>query len=90
MVKSRMQFAGELGKNRAEPRLSILGWIVRMARDEGVASLYRGITAAYGLQFSVTATRFGTYGMAKKLIPSERRNDGVNFVLAGLSGGWFL
>ena len=82
-----MQFAGELGSKGKQ--LGMLSWLVRLVRSEGVASLYRGLTAAYGLQFSVTATRFGTYGLAKRLIPAEKRNDGMNFILAGLSGGKF-
>ena len=84
-----MQFAGELGASN-RPRLSIFGWLVRLVREEGPFSLYRGLSAAYGLQFSVTATRFGTYGLAKKLVPQEKRNDAVNFALAGLSGGTWI
>ena len=85
VVKSRMQFAGELGTNKQ--RLGIAGWLVRLAKEEGFSALYRGLTAAYGLQFSVTATRFGTYALAKKLVPPEQRNDATNFILAGASGG---
>ena len=80
-----MQFAGELGATKQN--LGVFSWLVRLVQEEGMTSLYRGLSAAYGLQFSVTATRFGTYALAKKIIPPEQRNDGVNFVLAGASGG---
>lgn len=87
VVKSRMQFAGELGQTRQ--KLGVAGWLRSTYQQEGLRSLYRGLPAAYGLQFSVTATRFGTYSFAKSHLPSDfSQNPLSRFALAGVSGGF--
>ena len=88
VVKSRMQFQGEGGTPSmpAQPR-GITSWLVDIGREEGVHALYRGLPAAIALQFSVTATRFATYGAAQALMGTSASGDPfLNFVLAGLSG----
>ena len=85
VVKSRMNFAGELGKNNK--KFGVVSWILHLAREEGLGSLYRGLSAAYALQFTVTATRFGTYSFAKSILGDEKKSDLTNFLLAGASGG---
>jgi hypothetical protein len=34
---------------------------VKLGKKEGARGLYRGLTAAWGLQFCVNSTRFGMY-----------------------------
>lgn len=88
VVKSRMQFAGELGSATSANKLGVFSWLTRIYQKEGLRSLYRGLPAAYGLQFSVTATRFGTYSVAKSYLPANNENPALKFVLAGISGGF--
>jgi solute carrier family 25 protein 34/35 len=86
VAKSRAQFAGEGGMDTRNLPRGVAGWLARLVREEGWRSLYRGLPAAYALQFSVTATRFGTYGMAKSLWGDKPRDARHNFGLAALSG----
>jgi solute carrier family 25 protein 34/35 len=86
VCKSRLQLAGEGGGMMATQPKTVLDWLVRIRREEGVGALYRGLPAAYCLQFSVTATRFATYGMAKRLRSENGGNGPPNLALAALSG----
>lgn len=96
VVKSRMQFQGE-GARTGSGKAGAGGGVYRgvfsslaaIGRAEGIRGLYRGLIPAYGLQVSVTGTRFGVYSLAKDFVKSE---DGTpqpawhNFALAALSG----
>ena len=96
VVKSRLQLRGEAAaaaaRPGAPPDAGVARWLVRVAREEGARALYRGLGAAWGLQFAVTATRFGTYGAFKSLASASSADAGRasawarNFALAGVSG----
>ncbi|GBG34771.1 Kidney mitochondrial carrier protein 1 [Hondaea fermentalgiana] len=107
VVKTRLQFQGEAAsagataaaKGSAQPAQyrGVFSSLVKIARLEGVPGLYRGIMPAYGLQFTVTAVRFGIYGLSKTWFAEQDRAGGKdkdsggtktarNFVLAALSG----
>jgi len=91
VVKTRLQLQGELGSSGGAYR-GVFGSLLSIARSEGFQGLYRGILPAYCLQFTVTAVRFGVYGLAKKVFNQEEKSAGTNFVLAAISGacGGFL
>jgi len=106
VVKTRLQFQGESaaaitiasGKSvvtpaAAMPYRGVISSLRTILCHEGVRGLYRGITPAYGLQFSVTAVRFGVYGAIGGLITPQHLNDlpgwkrnAFNFGVAAFSG----
>eukprot|EP00516_Mucochytrium_quahogii_P006445 CAMPEP_0203749512 /NCGR_PEP_ID=MMETSP0098-20131031/4053_1 /ASSEMBLY_ACC=CAM_ASM_000208 /TAXON_ID=96639 /ORGANISM=" , Strain NY0313808BC1" /LENGTH=295 /DNA_ID=CAMNT_0050638585 /DNA_START=240 /DNA_END=1127 /DNA_ORIENTATION=- len=95
VVKTRLQFQGEQGNAvGAKQYRGVFSSLRMIARHEGFAGLYRGIVPAYGLQFAVTATRFGVYGLAKDFLAEYDKaqgNEGAdsfgrNFLLAAVSG----
>lgn len=45
---------------------SVFSYLRLIYEKEGPRALFRGLPAAYALQFTVTATRFGVYGFAKQ------------------------
>lgn len=75
VVKTRLQFQGEGRAAKGHAYGGVLSSLVKIARQEGMAGLYRGIAPAYGLQFTVTAVRFGIYGLAKKHFDDEEADD---------------
>lgn len=89
VVKSRKQFVGELGAapSSSPPPNSTLAFLRDIYRKEGIRACYRGLPFAYGLQFSVTASRFGFYNASKKFFAARLDNSfHQNFVLAAISG----
>lgn len=91
VVKTRLQFQGELG-HRPKVYAGILSSLLHIRRIEGVEGLYRGLGAAVLLQFSVTATRFATYFLVKDYLgydnttSSFRVNLGLSLVSAAAGG----
>eukprot|EP00667_Euglena_gracilis_P015330 EG_transcript_15958 len=67
VVKTRLQFQGELG-HQSRVYGGVLQSLAQIRRTEGLRGLYRGLSAAILLQFSVTATRFGTYFFFKQYL----------------------
>mmetsp|Transcript_15341 Transcript_15341/g.27275 ORF Transcript_15341/g.27275 Transcript_15341/m.27275 type:complete len:300 (+) Transcript_15341:621-1520(+) len=98
VVKSRMQFQGEQGQGQGQGQGSkgayrgVLSSLISIAKKEGMPGLYRGIMPAYGLQVAVTSTRFGVYGISKRILADydagreEERGKWANFLMAGVSG----
>eukprot|EP00668_Euglena_longa_P041223 GGOE01054263.1.p1 GENE.GGOE01054263.1~~GGOE01054263.1.p1 ORF type:complete len:317 (-),score=79.05 GGOE01054263.1:170-1081(-) len=70
VVKTRLQFQGELG-HQSRVYSGVLQSLAQIGRLEGLRGLYRGLSAAVMLQFSVTATRFGTYFLFKQYLGIE-------------------
>mmetsp|Transcript_19561 Transcript_19561/g.34883 ORF Transcript_19561/g.34883 Transcript_19561/m.34883 type:complete len:287 (+) Transcript_19561:1869-2729(+) len=96
VVKTRLQMQGEGANAGGVKYKGVFSSMVRIAQNEGIAGLYRGILPAYCLQFTVTAVRFGIYGASKKwFAEQDAMGDGEasktsrlsrNFALAGISG----
>jgi len=91
LVKTRLQLATELG--RAPPRAGYsagwLGALRAVARDEGVAELYRGLPPALLRQASYGTLRVGSYEPAKAALERAGVVPGLPLkLLAGtLCGG---
>jgi solute carrier family 25 protein 34/35 len=72
VVKTRLQLQGELtagGTHHSTTTGRVYKGVVqslyRIATQEGIQGLQRGLSAALFLQFTVTATRFGVYALGK-------------------------
>jgi hypothetical protein len=90
LVKTRLQLATELG--RAPPRAGYaagwLGALRAVARDEGVAELYRGLRPALLRQASYGTLRVGTYEPAKAALERAGVAPGLPLkLLAGMACG---
>jgi len=87
VVKTKLQFQGENGSSSGKYN-GVFKSLIKIGKLEGLEGLYRGISAAYMLQASVTATRFGVYGVAKQYLDdgSDQNKNAKNFVTAALAG----
>mmetsp|Transcript_7191 Transcript_7191/g.8224 ORF Transcript_7191/g.8224 Transcript_7191/m.8224 type:complete len:311 (+) Transcript_7191:174-1106(+) len=97
VVKTKLQFQGEQlkengkGINSLKPKQGkayngILSSLTSIWKHEGIPGLYRGLLPAYGLQFSVTATRFGFYSIVQQVMDIENPNLMTRFLQAGVAG----
>eukprot|EP01060_Flectonema_neradi_P004963 TRINITY_DN13289_c0_g1_i1.p1 TRINITY_DN13289_c0_g1~~TRINITY_DN13289_c0_g1_i1.p1 ORF type:complete len:285 (+),score=36.64 TRINITY_DN13289_c0_g1_i1:87-941(+) len=84
VVKTRLQLQGEGGARKQYS--GVLGTFRQVLRTEGVRGLYRGLSAAWLLQFSNVGTRFGGYAVIKKALGIEA-NSGQNCAMLLVSGG---
>ncbi|EAZ09414.1 hypothetical protein OsI_31687 [Oryza sativa Indica Group] len=86
----RMQADGRLPAAQRRNYRSVADAIVRMARDEGVCSLWRGSPLTVKRAMIVAASQLATYDQAKEAILARRGQgaDGLaTHVAAGLAAG---
>eukprot|EP01087_Luapelamoeba_hula_P001213 TRINITY_DN1095_c0_g1_i1.p1 TRINITY_DN1095_c0_g1~~TRINITY_DN1095_c0_g1_i1.p1 ORF type:complete len:312 (-),score=49.21 TRINITY_DN1095_c0_g1_i1:103-1038(-) len=89
LVKTRMQLSGEKGAARAHK--SSLHALLNIARNEGVTTLYTGLSAALLRQATYTTARLGSYAYIMDLF-AKTQNPGEalplwKMMLAGMSAG---
>ncbi|XP_055385250.1 mitochondrial dicarboxylate carrier isoform X2 [Condylostylus longicornis] len=65
-------------------KMSIIKFTGRVVREQGVFSLYSGISASILRQMTYSLTRFGMYEVGKEFIPTD--TFGGKLLLAGISG----
>uniref|UniRef100_A0A6B2LBZ5 Uncharacterized protein n=1 Tax=Arcella intermedia TaxID=1963864 RepID=A0A6B2LBZ5_9EUKA len=90
VVKTRLQIQGEVASRAYETKYThILSSILSIHKYEGWKGVYRGITAAWALQITVTGTRLCIYETSKRALPPQNTPlaaNAQNFSLALFSG----
>jgi len=87
-VKTRLQVSGTgSAKNYAE--LGTVGTLTTIAKDEGVAALWKGIPAAWMREASYTSFRLGLYKPLKQAFGADKPDSPfiLKFAAGGASGG---
>ncbi|KAL6058399.1 Solute carrier family 25 member 11 [Balamuthia mandrillaris] len=89
LIKTRMQLSGEKGAARAHK--SSFHALVNIAKQEGIVSLYKGLSAGLLRQATYTTARLGAYDWLSANLP-HKEGQPLPFglkLLAGLSAGGF-
>lgn len=90
VVKTRFQLQGEL---KSHPTRTVYRGIFRsffeIAKNEGIASLQKGLAPSLVYQFFMNGTRLGTYNMVRDLVIYEKDKNALvkSVFIALFSGG---
>eukprot|EP00013_Stygamoeba_regulata_P006071 CAMPEP_0177639928 /NCGR_PEP_ID=MMETSP0447-20121125/6277_1 /TAXON_ID=0 /ORGANISM="Stygamoeba regulata, Strain BSH-02190019" /LENGTH=305 /DNA_ID=CAMNT_0019141977 /DNA_START=225 /DNA_END=1142 /DNA_ORIENTATION=- len=89
VVKTKLQLQGELGSNRVRGYNGVLGGMWRIGREEGLAGLYRGVSASVLREAVYSSLRLGLYEPIKEVLGATDPTSTplwTKFLAAGTSG----